>query len=211
VEKASAAGLDHEQPGEILLRRAISRRRSSREKSRQAELDDHVHRILRSHVRHWPVIDDPRTEAAWLTCWAGMEIARKIEEVKCGAFEERSRRSFRWTPRRFTAIAVIGAACGRRHDFRRRLGAGRSSGRKCDYAPPGQGYTHWQEHIWFPTSPLKVDSGQALQEQAVQFMTPGTDPARRPPLWPNHRGCCDHLRVRSGRAKAMDLRQPVVT
>jgi hypothetical protein len=23
-------------------------------------------------------------------------------------------------------------------------------------APPGKGATHWQDHIWFPTSPLKA-------------------------------------------------------
>jgi beta-glucosidase len=41
--------------------------------------------------------------------------------------------------------------------------------------PPGQGRTKWQDHVWFPTSPLKAIRAEAPHAN-VQF-DPGTDPA----------------------------------
>jgi beta-glucosidase len=40
--------------------------------------------------------------------------------------------------------------------------------------PPGKGATHWQEEIWFPTSPLKAI--QARAPKATVKYDPGTDP-----------------------------------
>jgi beta-glucosidase len=40
--------------------------------------------------------------------------------------------------------------------------------------PPGQGRTKWQDHVWFPTSPLKAIRAQAPHAN-VQF-DPGTNP-----------------------------------
>jgi len=42
-------------------------------------------------------------------------------------------------------------------------------------APPGQGATHWQDHIWFPTSPLKALKAE-LPGTKIEF-NPGTDVA----------------------------------
>ena len=57
IEKASAAGLDHEEPGWIFfgddLKKAVEAG-----KVPTAEVDDHVHRILRSMFATG-VIDDP--------------------------------------------------------------------------------------------------------------------------------------------------------
>jgi beta-glucosidase len=39
--------------------------------------------------------------------------------------------------------------------------------------PPGQGATHWQDHIWFPTSPLKALQAK-LPNTKIEF-DPGTD------------------------------------
>jgi beta-glucosidase len=39
--------------------------------------------------------------------------------------------------------------------------------------PPGKGATHWQNHIWFPTSPLKALQGK-LPNTKIKF-DPGTD------------------------------------
>lgn len=40
--------------------------------------------------------------------------------------------------------------------------------------PPGKGATHWQDHIWFPTSPLKALRVK-LPNTRVDF-DPGSDP-----------------------------------
>ena len=40
--------------------------------------------------------------------------------------------------------------------------------------PPGKGATHWQDHIWFPTSPLKALRAK-LPNTKIEF-DPGTDP-----------------------------------
>jgi beta-glucosidase len=40
-------------------------------------------------------------------------------------------------------------------------------------SPPGKGRTHWQDHIWFPTSPLKAIQAKAPNAQ-VEY-NPGTD------------------------------------
>ena len=41
--------------------------------------------------------------------------------------------------------------------------------------PPGKGNTHWQAHIWFPTSPLKAIQAK-VPGANVQFDS-GNDPA----------------------------------
>ncbi len=41
--------------------------------------------------------------------------------------------------------------------------------------PPGEGSTHWQDHIWFPTSPLK-EIRALLPDSKVEFNA-GQDPA----------------------------------
>ena len=57
-------------------------------------------------------------------------------------------------------------------DLRRRFGPGRSAGRQCDHAT-GKSGAHWQEHIWFPTPPLKA-LREKLPNTKVTF-DPGTD------------------------------------
>ena len=57
TEKASAAGLDHEEPGEIFYGEAMKKAVESG-KVPMAELDDHVHRIVRAMFASG-VVDDP--------------------------------------------------------------------------------------------------------------------------------------------------------
>ncbi len=77
TEKASAAGLDIEQPGSYFYgdryKAAVDAGTIS-----TAELDEHVHRILRSMFAAG-VIDYPRQRSV-INPWAGLEVARKIEE-----------------------------------------------------------------------------------------------------------------------------------
>ena len=77
TEKASAAGLDNEQPGHFFFG---DKYKAAVEAGTipMAELDDHVHRILRSMFAAG-VVDYPR-ERYVVDPFAGLETARKIEE-----------------------------------------------------------------------------------------------------------------------------------
>src|ERR1700683_1015320 len=75
--KASAAGLDHEEPGEIFYGAAM-KKEGEHGKVPLAEVDDHVHRILRSMFASG-VIDDPPVKSV-VEVVRGFEVAQKIAE-----------------------------------------------------------------------------------------------------------------------------------
>src|SRR5258708_39249210 len=75
--KASAAGLDNEEPGEFFYGDSFKAAVQSGKIS-MAELDDHVQRILRSMFGAG-VVDYPRDRSV-VDPLAGLETARKIEE-----------------------------------------------------------------------------------------------------------------------------------
>src|ERR1700757_1421593 len=77
TEKASAAGLDNEEPGRVWFGDKYKAAVDSGAIS-TSQLDDHVHRILRSMFAAG-VIDHPRQRFV-VDPFAGMETARKIEE-----------------------------------------------------------------------------------------------------------------------------------
>ena len=156
TEQASAAGLDIEQPGSIFYgdkyKEAVEAGKIS-----TAELDEHVHRILRSMFAAG-VIDYPRQRSV-INPWAGLEVARKIEEGGIVLLKN-TNGALPLNPAHLHSIAVIGA-----HSDVGMISGGGSA--QVDppggnaIAPPGQGATHWLQEIWFPTSPLK-----AIQERA---------------------------------------------
>ncbi len=136
-----------------------------------AELDDHVRRILRSMFAAG-VVDYPR-ERSVLDPFAGLETARKIEEGSIVLLKN-SGSILPLDPSKVRSIAVIGA-----HSDVGMISGGGSA--QVDppggnaIMPPGKGATRWQEHIWFPTSPLKAI--QARAPEAKVTFDPGTDPA----------------------------------
>jgi beta-glucosidase len=170
TEKASAAGLDEEQPGKFFysdkFKAAVEAGRIS-----QAELDDHIHRILRSMFAAG-VVDYPRQRAV-VDPFAGFETSRKIEESGIVLLKN-NKDILPIEGNKVKSIAVIGA-----HSDVGMISGGGSA--QVDpiggnaIMPPGQGATHWQEQIWFPSSPLK-----AIKERApnanVTFDA-GVDPA----------------------------------
>lgn len=170
TEKASAAGLDNEEPGRVFFE---AKYKAAVEAGRipQAELDEHVHRILRSMFAAG-VIDYPR-ERAVVDPWAGLEVARKIEEGGIVLLKNQ-KRALPLEAARLHTIAVIGA-----HSDVGMISGGGSA--QVDppggnaIAPPGKGATHWQEEIWFPTSPLKAIAARA--PKATVKYDAGTDPA----------------------------------
>ena len=171
TEKASAAGLDNEQPGEFFYGDKFKAAVESGKIS-MAELDDHVQRILRSMFAVG-VVDYPR-ERYVLDPFTGLETARKIEEGSIVLLKNNGP-VLPLDAAKVRSIAVIGA-----HSDVGMISGGGSA--QVDppggnaILPPGKGLTtHWQEHIWFPTSPLKAIEARA-PEAKVSY-DPGTDPA----------------------------------
>jgi beta-glucosidase len=170
TEKASAAGLDHEEPGrnfyDAQYKAAVEAGTIS-----QAELDDHVLRILRSMLSAG-VIDYPRQRSV-VDPFAGLDVARRIEEASIVLLKNKDA-VLPLVPARLHTIAVIGA-----HADVGMISGGGSA--QVDppggnaVAQPGQGATHWQDHVWFPTSPLKAIEARAPGAQ-VQYNS-GDDPA----------------------------------
>jgi beta-glucosidase len=149
--KASAAGLDHEEPGEIFYGAAMKEAVESG-KVPMSELDDHVHRILRSMFA-CGVVDNPSVKSV-VDVNAGFEIAQKIEEQSIVLLKNDGSQ-LPLDAAKILRIAVIGA-----HSDVGMISGGGSA--QVDppggnaIMPPGKGNTTWQAHIWFPTSPLKA-------------------------------------------------------
>ena len=102
----------------------------------QAEMDEHVHRILRSMFAAG-VIDHPRQRSV-VDPFAGFETARKIEEGGIVLLKNKKRACCRWMRRKLQDHRGDRRAFGCGHDLGRRLGAGGSDGRQRDHAS-GQG------------------------------------------------------------------------
>jgi beta-glucosidase len=170
TEKASAAGLDNEQPGDFFFnakfKAAVQAGRIS-----TAELDEHVHRILRSMFAAG-VIDHPRQRSV-IDPFAGFETARKIEEGGIVLLKN-EKAALPLNAAKLNRIVVIGS-----HSDVGMISGGGSA--QVDpiggnaIKPAGKGATHWQEEIWFPSSPLKAI--QARAPKATVTYDPGTDPA----------------------------------
>lgn len=167
--KASAAGLDNEEPGEIFYGDAMKKAVESG-KVPLTELDEHVHRVLRSMFA-CGVIDDP-PEKSVVDVEGGFDVAQKIEEQSIVLLRnERSQLPLEVS--KLSRIAVIGA----HSDVGMISGAGSAQvdppGGNA-IMPPGKGRPAWLAQIWFPTSPLKAIRAKAPHAN-VQY-DPGTDP-----------------------------------
>jgi beta-glucosidase len=170
TEKASAAGLDNEEPGHNFFGDKYKAAVDSGSIP-QAELDEHVQRILRSMFAAG-VIDYPRQRSV-VDPFAGLEVARKIEEGGIVLLKN-ERAALPLNPLKLRTIAVIGA-----HSDVGMISGGGSA--QVDpiggnaIAPPGKGATRWQEEIWFPTSPLKAIEARA--PKATVKYDSGSEPA----------------------------------
>jgi beta-glucosidase len=168
--KASAAGLDHEEPAEIFYGETMKKAVESG-KVPMGELDDHVHRILRSMFASG-VVDDPPIKSV-VDVQGGFDVAQRIEEQSIVLLRNEGS-LLPLDSTRIASIAVIGA-----HSDVGMISGGGSA--QVDppggnaIMPPGQGRTTWQAHIWFPTSPLKAI--QAAAPQAKVRYDPGTNAA----------------------------------
>ncbi|MGP8252129.1 MAG: glycoside hydrolase family 3 C-terminal domain-containing protein, partial [Terracidiphilus sp.] len=168
TQKASAAGLDQEQPMADFFGPSLKAAVNSGQVP-LSEIDDHARRVLYGLFVSG-LVDNP-PQAGTVDVEAGMQIAQQVEE-KSIVLLKNSNAVLPIDPARVHSIAIIGA-----HADVGMISGGGSA--QVDppggnaIMPPGQGATQWQEHIWFPTSPLK-----ALQEKlpnAKIGFDPGTN------------------------------------
>src|SRR5579859_3086981 len=168
--KASAAGLDQEQPGWIFYGDELKKDVESG-KVPKAQLDDHVHRILRAMFATG-VVDNP-PEKSVVDVERGFEVAQKLSEQSIVLLKNEGGQLPLDTSKIHT-IAVIGP-----HADVGMISGGGSA--QVDppggnaILPPGKGQTRWLEPVWFPTSPLKSIRAKAVGAN-VQFDS-GADPA----------------------------------
>jgi beta-glucosidase len=167
--KASAAGLDQEEPGEIFYGQELKKAVQSGTVP-MAEVDDHVHRVLWAMFASG-VIDDPPRKSV-VDVEGGLELARRMEEQSAVLLKNDGQLPLDAT--KIHSIAVIGPHA----DVGMISGAGSAQvdppGGNA-IAPPDQGATVFGAPVWFPTSPLKAIRAKVPGAE-VQFDS-GTDPA----------------------------------
>jgi beta-glucosidase len=136
-----------------------------------SELDEHVHRILRSMFAAG-VIDYPQQRNV-VDPFAGLEVARAIEEDGIVLLKN-DRAALPLDAAKIRTIAVIGA-----HADAGMISGGGSAqvdppGGNAIFLP-GSGLTHAQDQLWFPTSPLKAIEARA--PHAIVTYDSGANPA----------------------------------
>jgi beta-glucosidase len=162
VVKASDAGLDMEQGGddfygepmkEVVLDGKVS----------VAELDSHVRRILRAEFASG-IIDFPVRKSV-VDVEGGLDISRHIAE-ESAVLLKNAHSLLPLDRTKVRSIAIIGAYA----DEGMLSGAG-----SAQVDPQGSFAPQGNEHVWFPTSPLKAIAAKA-PEVRVRFES-GADPA----------------------------------
>jgi len=141
--KASAAGLDQEQPLDDFYGARYKQAVESGSIP-LAELDEHVRRVLRSEFASG-IVDYP-IEKGVVDVQAGLEPSRSIGE-RCIVLLKNEKGILPLDAGKLQSIAVIGTHAD----------AGMiSGGGSAQVDPPGSKEPKWQEKVWFPTSPLEA-------------------------------------------------------
>lgn len=162
TEKASAAGLDHEEPMDDFLGDKLKQAVEAGKISK-AELDDHVHRILRSEFASG-IIDDPVKKSV-VDVEEGFAVSRHIAEQSIVLLKN-DQGILPLDRAKLHSIAVIGPNANTSMI---------SGGGSAQVDPPGHGATKWKEHVWYPSSPLEAIAKKA-PGATVEFDS-GADPA----------------------------------
>ncbi|HEV2324862.1 MAG TPA: glycoside hydrolase family 3 C-terminal domain-containing protein [Terracidiphilus sp.] len=166
--KASAAGLDQEQPMADYfgpkLKEAVEAG-----KVPLSEINDHARRVLYAEFLSGIVDDPPQNSVVDVV--NGLKVAQRVEEESIVLLKN-EHEVLPINPAKVHSIAIIGG-----HADVGMISGGGSA--QVDppggnaIMPPGKGATHWQDEIWFPTSPLKALRA-TLPITRIGF-DPGTD------------------------------------
>ncbi len=168
---ASHAGLDNEEPMDTFFGDALKQAVTAGTVP-MAEIDDHAHRILRSEFAAG-VVDYP-VQKGVVDVERDLDVAQHLAEGSIVLLRNEEN-ILPLDAAKVRSVAIIGA-----HADVGMLSGGGSA----QVDPPGgnvilpegqRGPGKWQEHIWFPTSPLK-QMRLKLPESNVEF-DPGTDTA----------------------------------
>ena len=168
--QASAAGLDQEQPMDKYYGPALKAAVETG-KVPLAQINDHALRVLRSEFASG-IVDHPIQKSV-VDVFGDGDIAQHIEEQSIVLLKN-DHGILPLDAATLHSVAVIG-----KHADVGMISGGGSA--QVDppvgnaILPPGQGASRWQEHIWFPTSPLKALRAQ-LPNASVEFNS-GDDPA----------------------------------
>jgi beta-glucosidase len=166
--RASAAGLDQEEPSSVFYGAAMKRAVLAG-KVPMAELDEHVRRILRAEFASG-IVDDPPRQGP-IDAARDLDIAQHLAEESMVLLRNENGQ-LPLDAARLRSIAVIGAHAD----------VAMISGGGSGQVDPPAGSAHdiekggpWRWRVWFPTSPLKALRAKAPQAK-VEY-DPGTNPA----------------------------------
>jgi beta-glucosidase len=169
TKKASAAGLDQEQPMADFfgpkLKAAVEAGQVP-----MSEIDDHVRRVLYAEFLSG-VVDNPPQKSV-VDVEKGFDVAQRVEE-KSIVLLKNNPSVLPIDPSKVHSIAIIGG-----HADVGMISGGGSA--QVDppggnaIMPPGKGATIWQKPVWFPTSPLEALQAK-LPNTKIDF-DPGIDP-----------------------------------
>src|SRR6202795_2058882 len=162
VVKASAAGLDNEEPEDIYYGEPLKQAVQDG-KVPAAELDEHVRRILRSEFASG-IVDFPRRRGV-VDVERGWETSRQVAEQSIVLLKN-DKGVLPLDRAKVRSIAIIGT-----HADDSMISGGGSA----QVDPPGFPSFKWKEHVWFPTSPMKAIAAKA-PGLSVKFAS-GADPA----------------------------------
>ncbi|HUL15320.1 MAG TPA: glycoside hydrolase family 3 C-terminal domain-containing protein [Terriglobales bacterium] len=160
--KASAAGLDNEEPEDIFFGEKLLEAAKAGQVP-MSEIDDHARRVLRAEFASG-IVDYPEQKSV-VDVDAGFEISRRIAE-QSSVLLKNAADILPLDPDKVRSIAVIGE-----HADTGMISGGGSA----QVDPEGSTPPRWLEHIWFPTSPLKAIRAK-VPGMDVQFDS-GADPA----------------------------------
>lgn len=170
TEKASAAGLDQEQPMADFFGPALKAAVEAG-KVPMSQIDDHARRVLYGEFLSG-IVDNP-VQKSVVDVEGGLAIAQKIEEHSIVLLKN-EHAILPLDAAKIHRIAIVGG-----HADVGMISGGGSA--QVDppggnaIMPPGKGATEWQEHIWFPTSPLKALRA-SMPGTTIEYNS-GDDPA----------------------------------
>ena len=162
TERASAAGLDMEQPVGLSYGDPLKAAVQSG-KVPIAELNEHARRVLRTMFAAG-LFDYP-TKKSVVDVEGGLATARRIAE-NTTVLLKNDNNLLPLDRTKVTSIAIIGENADTGMI---------SGGGSAQVDPPGSSAPPWQSHVWFPTSPLKAV--QALAPNAKVSFDSGKDPS----------------------------------